>query len=118
MWFVSGIAMIFARGMPSLTPELRMERLPALDFAAIKLSPSEAAMKAQLDGAPARAVLLTILDRPAYRFTSRGTIIVFADNGEMLEDVREGEAAKIASRFMNLPIASLSYAGELTQPDQ
>ena len=55
MWFVSGIAMIFARGMPSLTPGLRSERLAELNLAAVKLTPSEAAEKAQLDRAPARA---------------------------------------------------------------
>src|SRR2546430_12296916 len=57
MWFVSGIAMIFARGMPRLTPEMRLDRLPGLDFAAIKIPPSVAAQKAQLDRAPARASL-------------------------------------------------------------
>src|SRR5215813_12112835 len=48
MWFASGIAMIFARGMPSLTPEMRSERLPPLNFEAVKLRPSEALEKAQL----------------------------------------------------------------------
>jgi len=118
MWFVSGIAMIFARGMPSLTPGLRSEHLAELNLASIELSPSEAAGKAQLDRAPARAVLLTIMDRPAYRFTSRGTVTVFADNGEVLDEVGEREAMKIASTFMNLPQAKLHYAGELTEPDQ
>src|SRR5215831_8944820 len=42
MWFASGIAMIFARGMPSLTLDLRSERLPPLNFDAVKLSPSQA----------------------------------------------------------------------------
>ena len=73
MWFVSGIAMIFARGMPSLTPDLRLARLPAIDVAAVKLTPSEAAAKAHLDRAPARAELLMIMGRPAYRFMSGGS---------------------------------------------
>jgi len=118
MWFVSGIAMIFARGMPSLTPEMRSERLPVLDFAAVNVLPSAAAEKAHLAGPPARAVLLTIMDRPAYRLTSRGSVTVFADNGDVLEDVGQREAMMIAARFMNLPEAKLRYAGELTQPDQ
>ena len=118
MWFVSGIAMIFARGMPNLTPDVRLQRLRALDFAAIKVSPSEAAGKAQLDRAPARAALLTIMDRPAYQFSSRGTITVFADNGAVLEEVGQAQAMKIASSFMNLPEAKLHYAGELLEPDQ
>ena len=60
LWFVSGIAMIFARGMPSLTPEMRLDRLPALDFAAIKIPPSAPAEKAQLDRA--LSWLLTVSD--------------------------------------------------------
>src|SRR6516162_6045134 len=47
MWFASGIAMIFARGMPSLTPDLRLQHLPALDPSAIRLSPAAALEKAQ-----------------------------------------------------------------------
>ena len=71
MWFVSGIAMIFARGMPSLTPELRLERMPPLDFAAVKLTPSEARrQRRNSSGAPTRAMLLTIMDRPAYHYSA------------------------------------------------
>ena len=32
MWFGSGIVMIYAGGMPSLTPESRRAHLPPLDF--------------------------------------------------------------------------------------
>ena len=46
MWFVSGIAIMYAREMPTLTPETRMERLPPLDLAAVRLSPAEAVEKA------------------------------------------------------------------------
>src|SRR5438067_11821121 len=111
MWFVSGIAMIFARGMPSLTPDLRLERLPAIDIAAVKLTPSEAAAKAQLDRAPARAELLMIMGRPAYRFMSGGSGTVFADKGEVLENVGEPEAMGIARGFMKIPGTNLHYAG-------
>ena len=48
MWFASGIAMIFARGMPSLTPELRLERMPPLNLDAVKISLSDAAEKGQV----------------------------------------------------------------------
>src|ERR1043166_5342153 len=69
MWFVSGIAMIFARGMPSLTADARIEHLTPLKKAAIRLTPAPAAEKAQLDRAPNRVTLLTVMDRPAYRFS-------------------------------------------------
>src|SRR6516164_2434335 len=118
MWFASGIAMIFARGMPSLTPELRLKRLPALNFDAVKLSPSQALEKAQFDGSPSRATLLMIMGRPAYRFSSRGSVTVFADNGVLIEQVGEREATKIASAFTDLPEMRLHYAGEIREPDQ
>src|SRR5438128_4780668 len=118
MWFVSGIAMIFARGMPELTRDMRMERLTELNMGAVKLTPTEALSRAELDRAPSRAVLLMIMDRPAYRFTSNGTVTVFADTGEVLEEIGKPEAIKIARSFMELPESKLRYAGELNEPDQ
>src|SRR5688572_15124034 len=75
-WFVSGIAMIYARGMPSLTPALRLERLDPLDLARVQLTPHDAAQRAEVDRA-GRVVLLMSMGRPAYRF---GADTVFADN--------------------------------------
>src|SRR5262245_6482660 len=119
MWFVSGIAMIFARGMPSLRPDVRLQRLPSLDTSAVKVTAAEAAEKAQLDRPPNRVTLLTVMDRPAYRLSSgRSTFTVFADNGEVLELVDEAAAMKIASRFTGLPETQLTYAGEILEPDQ
>src|SRR5262249_34670307 len=119
MWFLSGIAMIFARGMPGLTPEMRFERLPVLDMAAIQIAPAEAADKAQLERAPNRVTLLTVMNRPAYRFsTGRSTVSVVADKGDVLEQVDEAQAVTIASRFMNLPETQLHFAGEVVEPDQ
>jgi PepSY-associated transmembrane protein len=119
MWFVSGIAMIFARGMPGLTPDVRLQHLPSLMPAAVKLTPAEAVEKAMLDRAPNRATLLTVMDRPAYRlFSGRSNVTVFADNGDVLEVVGQAEAMKIAARFMNVPETQLRYAGEIQEPDQ
>jgi hypothetical protein len=119
MWFVSGIAMIFARGMPGLTPGVRLERLPSLDVSAVKVAAAEAVEKAQLDRAPNRLTLLTVMDRPAYRFSSgRSAVTVFADNGDVLEQVGEAEAMKVAARFMSLPETQLHYIGEVLEPDQ
>src|SRR4051812_18271209 len=84
MWFVSGIAMIFARGMPGLTPDVRLQHLPSLNLAAVKLSAGEAAEKAQLERPPIRATLLTVMERPAYRFAvGRSAVTVFADTGDL-----------------------------------
>jgi hypothetical protein len=118
MWFASGIAMIFARGMPSLTPDLRMQRLATLDLPAVKVRPPEALEKAQLGQPPRSAVLLMVMGRPAYRFSSGGDVTLFADNGEVLENVDASQARKIAAEFMGISGERLRYAGEVTEPDQ
>ena len=112
-WFVSGIAMIYARGMPALTPETRLERLPPLNPSAIRLTPDEALAKAEL-GPPGSADLVTILNRPAYRFDG---ITVFADDGELLEVTPE-LAAEAARLFMQLPEERIRAVGVLTDVDQ
>src|SRR2546428_239230 len=48
MWFLSGIAMIYARGMPGLTADMSLARLNELNLGAVKLSPAEAVAKAEL----------------------------------------------------------------------
>src|SRR5213593_256760 len=119
MWFLSGIAMIYARGMPALTPEMRLDRISELNLGAVKLSPAEAVAKAELGEPPARAMLIMIMDRPAYRFiVSGGNVTLFADTGELLSDIGKAEAMKIASSFMEMPQSRMHYAGQLNQPDQ
>ena len=118
LWFVSGIAMIYAGGMPSLSREERLDKLPGLDLARVRVTPSDAAQKAELSRPPAGVTLLNVMDRPAYRFGGREPATVFADTGEVLQDVGEAEALAIASRFMNLSKENLHYVGLLTEPDQ
>ncbi len=110
--------MIYARGMPTLTSEMRLERLPELNLGAVRLTPSEAEVKAELGRPPGRAELLMIMGRPAYRFITDGAVTVFADTGELLPDIREADAMKIAGMFMELPASKLHYLGELQRPDQ
>ncbi|PYS12169.1 MAG: hypothetical protein DMG17_21315, partial [Acidobacteria bacterium] len=119
MWFLSGIAMIYARGMPGLTADMSLARLNELNLGAVKLSPAEAVAKAELGEAPARAMMLMIMDRPAYRFTvDGGSVTLFADTGELLPEIGKAEALKIASSFMEMPESRMYYAGELNEPDQ
>jgi hypothetical protein len=118
IWFLSGIAMIYAGGMPELTPEMRLERMPALDLARVRLNLSEAAERAGSNGSGGRVLLLTIMDRPAYRFTGSRPVTVFADTGEVLKDVGPAEAISIAGRFMDLLAGSLHDVRVLTEADQ
>ena len=115
VWFGSGIVMMYTGDMPRLTPEVRLERLPALDFDRVALAPAAAARRAYLSPAPQRASLLTVLDRPAYRFDG---VTVFADTGDRLGAVGPAAAVAVASRFTGLPRGAVEFVGTLTEPDQ
>ncbi len=117
MWFASGIVMIYAGGMPRLTPEVRRAHMPALDFSKVALAPAAAAERAGLD-APDRATLFSVLGRPAYRFGGRTPVTVFADSGERLAPQSRAGATTIASTFLGVPADRLTHAGELARPDQ
>jgi uncharacterized iron-regulated membrane protein len=118
MWFLTGIGMIYSRGMPRLTSEMRLARLAPLDLDQVRLSPSEAADRAGLLFAPVDATLLTVLDRPAYRFSERGTTIVFADTGEVFDELELDDAIRIASLFLGVSAENIGYGDLITQPDQ
>jgi len=116
MWFITGIGMIYSRGMPRLTPQVRLSRLAPLNLTAVHLTASEAFERANLDRINGRVTLLTVNDRPAYRFGNSGT--VFADTGELMTGIDSSSARTIAAKFMNIPEDQLRPAEELTQPDQ
>ena len=112
MWFATGITMMYVGGMPRLTPQLRLERMPSLDLSRVTLSPAEAAEN--IDGG-GRAQLLTVMDRPAYRI---GGTTVFADTGEVLEEASLRQSRTVAARFMQLPEDRISHVATLTKTDQ
>jgi hypothetical protein len=118
VWFLSGIAMIYVREMPSLTAEARLEHLPVLDFQQIRIGPSEAAARALLPVPPPRASLLMVMGRPAYRFSVPEFVTVFADTGEVMSPPGAPESITIASRFLNLPESSLHHVRLLEERDQ
>ena len=115
-WFLSGIVMMYA-GMPSLTPEERLRRLPVLDLSSARVAPAEAARGA---GLSLQRVLVGMLgDRPVYRFSARGQwTTVFADSGEVLESLSAEKALEIARHFAPAHATSVSYDARLTGPDQ
>ncbi len=106
VWFISGIAMMYAGGMPSLTPRLRLEHLAPVDFNAIQLTPSEDA---------GSVVLLTVMGRPAYRIDGE---TIFADTGETSGEVDQARATVIASQYMRVPQETVRYTELLTTADQ
>jgi uncharacterized iron-regulated membrane protein len=112
MWFVSGIVMMYAGGLPRLSPEMRLERAEPIDLAKVHLTPLDAATKASSDET---ATLVTLLGRPAYRFASA---VVFADNGEMPEQFTTEQARAIAGSFLNVPVEKVRYLETLEDLDQ
>src|SRR5215211_8911319 len=96
MWFATGITMIYWGGMPRVTPEMRLERMQAVDFSRVQLTPAQAAERADLDPI-GRATLATLLDRPVYRFGSRNPTIVFADSGDVLDELTTEQTQTVAA---------------------
>jgi uncharacterized iron-regulated membrane protein len=116
MWFVTGIGMIYSRGMPRLTPQVRLSHLSPLNLRQVLLSPAEALKKAELDHPNGRITLLTVNERPAYRFGNSGT--VYADTGEFMDPIDSSGARRIAATFMNVSADQLGPAEQLNEPDQ
>ena len=123
MWFASGIVMIYTGGMPRLTSQERLERLPTLDLSKVKISAAEAAASAGDSGVPPRIVprrivMSSVMDRPAYRFQGLGSETIFADSGEALGEVSLDQAQAIASRFANQPNEHVHFLRTVKEPDQ
>jgi uncharacterized iron-regulated membrane protein len=114
VWFASGIAMIYVGGMPALSAEQRLEHLPALDVASVKVTPQEAAKRA-LDESPGRVTLLTVLGRPAYRIDDT---TVFADDGETLAPLEREPARAVAAKFAGVPEGAVRFVRTIDRPDQ
>ena len=118
VWFASGIGMIYASGMPSLTEELRLERLEPLDLESVRVMPVEAAERAGLGDSLVSVTLLMVMDRPAYRVDGGGTATAFADTGELMPELDPVRAHEVASRFMDVAAERVRYGELLTRSDQ
>jgi PepSY-associated TM region len=118
VWFVSGVAMIYARDMPRLTPQSRLAHLPSIDLERVRLSAWQAAMRADHAERPGRITLLSIEGRPAYRFSAPPAATVFADTGDVMSPVGERESVEIAARFIGLAPDRVRYVRRLETADQ
>jgi uncharacterized iron-regulated membrane protein len=117
LWFVTGIGMIYVGGMPSLSAQARLERLPRLDLAAVLKTPVEAAASAATGFG--RVSLTTVLGRPAYRFASfYGNATVFADTGEPLDEIDVEGARNVAASFLGVEPSAVESIGTVERPDQ
>src|SRR5688572_542449 len=117
LWFVTGIAMIYVGGMPTLSAQTRLMHLPSLDIAAVRYTPSEAAERAA--SGFGRVALTTVLGRPAYRFASPyGSATVFADTGAALDEIDVDTARGVAAEFAGAEIRDVELVRTVERPDQ
>ena len=117
-WFVSGIAMIYARDMPRLTPRSRLAHLPPIDFDRVRFTASQAAARVDRAERPGRTTLVSIQGRPAYRFSGPPAATVFADSGDVMKPVGERESVDIAARFADVAPDRVRYLRRLDTADQ
>src|SRR5690606_22154514 len=119
VWFVSGIVMMYAGGMPELSANARLDKLPPLDLAAVALTPAEAAER--LGGRDVTSpTLTTVLERPAYRFARGfgGAATIFADTGERMQELSVDGARGVAARFAGVPEDRVAFVGTVEDIDQ
>src|SRR5438876_193755 len=114
-WFVSGLAMMYAR-MPEIGAAERRDHLEPLDLSTARVSIADTA------GADVERVRINMLGgRVVYRFapgSAGGHHIVYADNGEATAPIDRDEALALARRFAPEQSAALRYASFLTDSDQ
>jgi len=116
LWFPSGFVMMYW-DYPSVRPADRLAHLAALDPVTIKLSPAEAAAKAEVE-APALVRLTTFAGRPIYRFGGRGDVaVVYADTGEERIDVSPELMRRVAAAWSGQP-PGLAAVESLDDVDQ
>jgi hypothetical protein len=113
VWFISGIGMMFAGGMPRLNPQERLYRESPIDLSLIKVSPADLYAAGEI-AQPDRVSVRALLDRPVYRVEGR---LIYADDGTVADGVDQATASKIASRFLDVPQERMQYR-YVTEPDQ
>lgn len=118
VWFLSAFVMIYAGGMPRVTPQMRIEGASPLNFDDVRVSPRQAVDL--LGYPPYEAKLRTLLGRPVYEFPEPRypSTFIWADNGEALGELTREQGAQVASDFLGIPVDAFTYAGFITRPDQ
>jgi len=103
IWFPSGIGMMYW-DFPSVSDADRLERSPALDPLAIRVSPAEALAAIGESHPPDRIRLNTFDGHPAYRIRiGRREHVVYADSGVPRSDVSMPLMARIARAWTGQP---------------
>jgi len=117
LWFLSGIGMMYWP-FPEVTAADQLARAAPLDASTIRLSPAEAAARADIDPIGADVRLRTFDGRPVYRFVDRGRLVVVrADTGDGRTAVSQPTLDRIASTWTGQP-ATAADVQTMTDVDQ
>lgn len=116
-WFASAFTIIYTGGMPGITVNERLTRLPLLDLDSVSLTPNQAVPERL---AISNIVLENLVNRPVYRIRDEfgRETVVYADTGDKLADIDTGLASQIAAQFLGVENGQLEYAGLVVEPDQ
>ena len=97
VWFISGIVMIYTRGFPTVTDDDRLAAMQPIDIAVLQLSAEAAWSQAGMRGEPGGVRLGSLLGRPAwtYDLSFGRELRMFADNGEVLNDLSSEQGAAV-----------------------
>lgn len=110
--------MIYAGGMPKLTPAMQIDAAEPLQLDQVRVSPG--ALVAQTGYSPLEASLRTVLGRPVYELRTPGFPLerYYADTGETIDTLSEAQSRRLASEFLGQPQTALTLEGEILSPDQ
>jgi hypothetical protein len=113
MWFASGIVLMYC-DYPLVHAEERLARAAILDASRIQLSPEQAFAKLEAVETPDRVWIAMLDARPVYRFGfGDAQVIVYADNGEVLDSVSREMGLRIAAAWTG----QLAARAQISQPD-
>ena len=116
LWFVSGIAMVWAR-MPELGEAERLRIQPSLDLGGARVGPAD--VVSARGGAPEVLRVSMLGSRAVYRFVRDDAwTTVFADDGRQLEPFGADAAIRIARDLFPAQASTMRHDRRLTTPDQ
>ncbi len=118
VWFISGIVMMYWY-FPGIDAAKRLARSATLDASRIRISPAEAYSRLELTGSPNRVRINMLEGRPVYRFHySSSQFVAYADDGEVMTEIRPEQAMQIAAAWTGLPANDAMFRGLMEEEDQ
>ena len=118
IWFMSGITMMYTRGMPG-TDDRSLQR-PKVPVEQIRLGPQEASRLAGVGRSVDTVSIIGLLGRPAYRFGDPDWdgALVFADDGTKFSGTTAPDGTRILAEGLGHAADDVRYVATIAEPDQ